>query len=281
MLKKSILILGVLGFMTGVVSTNVPKKKAILLVTFGTSVKRAMKAFDNIERKTKERFKSVEVRWAYTSQFIRKKLKKQGRVTLSPEEALKKLAVDGYTHVAAQSLHVIPGLEYDEVVKVVNSTRDFKYLKLGPPLLASSEDVKRVTGIMMQSIPEDRQKDDAVVFMGHGTHHRAGKVYDEVNMLLKGTNSNASLAVVEGHPEFDKVREFYRENNIKKTYMIPFMSVAGDHAMNDMAGDEEDSWKSKFQKDNVESVSVMKGMAENDEIVDVWLDHLDKVYKEL
>lgn len=261
-------------------------KKAILLVAFGTSDPEAVKSFENIERLTKKRFPGIPIKWAYTSSFIRKKLAKQGKVFDSPELALAKLAEEGYTHVAAQSLHTIPGAEYDElnavVVKTQNYPAMFQKLELGLPLLSNYMTARKVMAEMLKQIPKDRKAEDAVVLMGHGSeHHPSDLIYVAVASILNTMDKNVFLGTVEGHPDFDDVLADCRKNGIRKAYLMPFMSVAGDHAKNDLAGDEEDSWKSLFKKAGIETKCVLKGTAEFDAIANIWLDHLQAALEKL
>lgn len=259
-----------------------PKGKnmdAILLVTFGTSDQEAKKAFANIERLAKLEFPGYEIRWAYTSEMIRKKLAKQGESLLSPEDALATLKQDGFKSVYVQSLHIIPGEEFHQVVtQVVKFKKDFDKLSISPPLLNSMDDVKKSVRTMLSKVPSERKKEDAVLFMGHGSEkHPSDMIYVATAYALQSYDSNAYIATVEGNPKFDEILSVLKERKVKKAYVVPFMSVAGDHAKNDMAGDEPDSWKSILAKNGIESVPVMKGIAEYDEIVNIWLEHLEKI----
>ena len=260
-------------------------KKAILLVAFGTSVPKARKAFDNIARLTEKRFPDTDVRWCYTSQFIRKKLAKQGEKIDSPDEALVKLADAGVKEIALQSLHTIPGAEYDEVIKTVKLFRHTEAGKnctvvLGKPMLSSHADSEKVMGILLKDVPKERKPEDAVVDMGHGSaHHHSDLIYYAAHAILNEKDKHAYMGTVEGHPTIEDIVKWCKRDGIKKAYLIPFMSVAGNHAMNDMASEEEDSWKSILEKEGVQCVPVMKGTAEIDGIVNVWLDHLEDAIK--
>lgn len=255
------------------------KGPAILLVTFGTSVESAQKAFANIEKRVKAAFPKNELRWAYTSKIIRKKLEKEGKHLDSPEVAMAKLMEDGYTKVAVQSLHMIPGAEFHEIN--VN-TRLFAQMSGGIgkvmvslPLLVSDETMeKALKEVMTKVVPKERKAGEAVVLMGHGTHHPSDAIYSALMYKAQKMDANLYVGTVEGSPSFDEIKEMLIKNKIKKAYLIPFMTVAGDHAMNDMAGDEPDSWKSQLAKAGIESVPVMKGLAEFDGIVDMWIEQL-------
>ena len=258
-----------------------PMKKGILLVAFGTTVPEARKAFDNIEKCTRERFPGVEVRWAFTSSIIRKKLAAKGEKIDSIEEALERMQKDGFSDVYVQSLHTIAGVEYDETRDTLQKFRDrpvnFKTLVLGKPLLASYADLERTVKVMLASVPAGRKADEAVIFMGHGSaDHPSDLAYLAFQSVVNKLDGNAYMATVEGKPELADVIPDLKKKGIKKAYLIPFMSVAGDHAMNDMAGDGDESWKTILSKNGIETVPVMKGSAEIDGIVKIWLDHLEK-----
>ena len=115
---------------------------------------------------------------------------------------------------------------------------------LGYPLLATQEDIERTVAAILATIPVNRTKDEGVVLMGHGTHHPANAYYSALNFQLHLQDPNVIVGTVEGYPELDLVLQMLQQRNIKKVYLLPFMSVAGDHAKNDMASDDDDSWKS-------------------------------------
>jgi len=257
-----------------------PKKLAILLVTFGSSLPSAQVSFENIEKKTKAAHPGIPVRWAYTSHIIRKKLVKQGLHLDSPEVALAKLLDEGFTHVAVQSLHTIGGSEYHDLRRTVGAFKSmggFRRVILGYPLLATQEDMQRTVDAILGSIPEDRHKSDALVLMGHGSHHPSNAFYAALMFQLQLKDPNIFVGTVEGYPEVDIIKKMILKKKIKKAYLMPFMSVAGDHAKNDMAGDEDDSWKSFLTKAGIECVPILKGTAEYDSFVDIWVSHIGDI----
>ena len=253
------------------------KKVGILLVAFGSSEASAQVSFENIDEKVKKAYPGIPVRWAYTSHIIRKKLAKQGKVLDSPEVALARMQDEGFTHVAVQSLHTIGGAEYHDLRVTVGAFKrmgGFEKVILGYPLLATQEDMERTVAAVIKNIPAERQKSDAVVLMGHGTHHPSNAFYAALMFQLQLKDPNIFVGTVEGYPGVDLLQELMQKKQIKKAYLMPFMSVAGDHAKNDMAGDEADSWKSILTKAGIQCVPVLKGTAEFDEFVDIWVDHL-------
>jgi len=262
------------------------KGPAILLVTFGTSVPSAQAAFATIDKQVRAAFPQAEVRWAYTSKIIRKKLAKNGTVIDSPEMAMVRLMEDGYTQVAVQSLHMIPGAEFHEIH---NNTKlfgqmagGFAKVMVSPPLLVSDAAMDQViSAVSAQIVPKERRAEEAVVLMGHGTHHPSDAIYSALMYKMQQRDANMYIGTVEGHPTFAEVKAMLERKKIKKAYLIPFMTVAGDHALNDMAGEEPDSWKSQLAQAGIESVPVLKGLAEFDSIVALWIDNLKAVMNQM
>lgn len=254
-----------------------PKKVGILLVAFGSSEASAQVSFETIDQKVKQAYPQIPVRWAYTSHIIRAKLAKQGKHLDSPEVALAKMLDEKFTHVAVQSLHTIGGDEYHDLRRTVGAFKSlagFQRVILGYPLLATQEDMRRSVEAIFGIIPSERKAGEAVVLMGHGTHHPSNAFYAALMFQLQLQDPNVFVGTVEGYPEIDLIKELLLKKKIRKAYLMPFMSVAGDHAKNDMAGDEEDSWKSILTAAGIECVPVLKGTAEFDSFVDIWVDHL-------
>ena len=134
--------------------------------------------------------------------------------------------------------------------------------------------MKRAVDAVMRIIPKERKQNEAVVLMGHGTHHPANAFYAALMFQIQLRDPNIFVGTVEGYPDIDLIKEMLVNRKIKKAYLIPFMSVAGDHAKNDMAGDEDDSWKSILTKSGIECVPILKGTGEDKAFVDIWVDHI-------
>jgi sirohydrochlorin cobaltochelatase len=272
-----LLILSAIAAAAGGHGHKDPKKVGILLVAFGSSEASAQVSFENIDTKVKQAYPGIPVHWAYTSSIIRAKLAKSGQILDSPEVALARMRDEKFTHVAVQSLHTIGGSEYHDLRRTVGAFKlmgGFEKIILGYPLMATQKDIERTVDAILATIPKERRQDDAVVLMGHGTHHPSNAFYAALMFQLQLRDPNIFVGTVEGYPELDLIQELLIQKEIKKAYLIPFMSVAGDHAKNDMASDEEDSWKSVLTKAGFECVPILKGTAEYDEFVDIWVDHV-------
>ena len=271
--------------LAGAHGKTVSPKRGILLVAFGTSVPDAQKAFARIEARVKAAYPEIPVRWAYTSRIIRHKLARQGQSLDSPEMALARMMDEGFTHVAVQSLHTIAGEEFHDLRRNVmafgSMAGGFRQICVGLPLLGTEADLQRATKAMIGRIPADRRPSEAVVLMGHGTPHPANAFYAAMAYHFQQQDPNIFVGTVEGWPTIEQIRDGLKARRITKAYLIPFMSVAGDHAINDMAGDEKDSWKSILTAAGIACVPVMKGTAEYDEIVNIWVDHLGGILAQM
>ena len=183
-----------------------------------------------------------------------------------------------FTHVVVQSLHTIGGSEYHDLRRTVGAYKmmgGFQNIILGYPLMATQTDMERTVTAILNSIPKTRKKSEAVVLMGHGTHHPSNAFYASLMFQLQLKDPYIFVGTVEGYPEVSLIKDLMIQKNIRKAYLMPFMSVAGDHAKNDMASGEKDSWKSILTKVGIECVPVLKGTAEYDDFVDIWVDHIE------
>ncbi len=252
-------------------------KRAILVVSFGTSYADTRKVtIEACENAIKAAFPEYEIRRAFTSKTIIKILKERDNILVdTPEEALQKLQADGFSEVIVQPLHVIPGTEFHDVVAMVKQHESaFKTIRLGVPLLASTHDYMAVADALAMQLPE-MGANEAVVFMGHGTHHPANAAYPAFERVCEDKGlPHVFMGTVEGYPELEQVVRRLQKHNIEKVTLMPFMLVAGDHAQNDMAGDEEDSWKMRLKKEGVVVDIYLHGLGENAGIQDIYVQHV-------
>jgi sirohydrochlorin cobaltochelatase len=255
-----------------------PVKKGILLVAFGTSVPEARKAYDNIERMVKSDFPDIPVRWAYTSAMVRAKLAKQGQPLDSMETALAKMMDEQFTHVVVQSLHVIAGWEFYELQRNANAfgamAGGFDRITVSGPLLASQDDFAKVADALLANLPQARKPGEAVVYMGHGSSHSGNAGYPALMYYLQQRDPAVFMGTVEENPTIGDITSMLVARKIKSAYLMPFMAVAGDHAVNDMAGEDESSWKSTLTRAGIKCFPVLKGSAEFDGVASIWVAHL-------
>lgn len=282
MKKLSLFLVFILSFvvMTGCTqkASTDPAKKAILVVSFGTSYADTREVtIEATENRFKEEFADYDIVRAFTAQIIIDVLKDRDNIEVfNVEEALNDLKEKNYSSVIIQPLHVMNGAEYDELVggtKKFVEEKAFDELKISKPLLTSVEDYKETVASLEVQLPE-LQDNEAVVFMGHGTHHFANSTYAAMEYTLQDLgHKNVFMGTVEGYPGLDEVMNRLKENNIEKVTLMPFMLVAGDHANNDMGGDEDDSWKTQLKKAGYEVEVYMHGLGEVKGVQDIYLKH--------
>jgi sirohydrochlorin cobaltochelatase len=257
-------------------------KPAIVLAAFGTTTA-AFDTYNHFETKVKERFPEYEIRWAFTSRKVRQKLaQEKGQKLNDLGTTLRELKAAGYTRVAIQSLHIVPGEEWDK--KIVQVSREIPGLKvaLGKPLLSSPQDQERVLQSVAQTFPKDL-KDTAVVLMAHGSPVPEGeKAYLAFERLLRSRYQNVFLGAVEDKPTKEEAFEAVKKADPASVLLMPFMFVAGEHVAKDMLGDAPESWKSELLKQKAYRIEgVKKGLGYQDGIIAIYLDHLDQALKSL
>lgn len=259
-------------------------KPAIVLAAFGTTTA-AFDTYNHFETKVKERFPGYEIRWAFTSRKVRHKVaEEKGRKLNDLATTLRELKAAGYTRLAIQSLHIVPGEEWDK--KVVQVSREIPGLKvaLGKPLLSSPQDQARVLQVLAQTFPKDL-KHTAVVLMAHGSPSPEGTAtYLAFNRLLRARypQQNVFLGTVEGTPGKAEAFAAVKQANPAAVVLMPFMFVAGEHVAKDMLGDAPESWKSELLRQKAYRVEGIKqGLGYQDGIIAIYLDHLDQALKSL
>lgn len=286
-MNKTFSLLVVMMLLIGAVIPGLAKeapKKTILVVSFGTSYNetRAL-TLDAIEEAVAKRYPDWDVRRAYTAQTIIDILEKRDGLKIDNViEAMERLVSDGVKELVIQPTLVMPGYEYDDIVNEVTSYLDkFEKAAIGKPLIYYNEDYDAVVDALVSAIPEIGKEDTAVVLMGHGSHHFANATYAALDYILHAKGyENVFVGTVEGVPTIDQVIANVTAFGAKKVIQYPFMIVAGDHANNDMAGDEEDSWTTLFTKAGFEVENRLVGLAQNEAIVEMILTHLEATIKE-
>ncbi|MCT4660354.1 MAG: sirohydrochlorin cobaltochelatase [Tissierellales bacterium] len=247
-------------------------KKGILVVSFGTSYKETReKCIESIEHAIGSNYPEYEIRRAFTSNMIIKKLKERDGIYIdTPLEALEKMVSDGFENIHVQPLHVIPGFEYEKVTNAVVKIKHKSNISIsvGSPLLNKEEHYDEMIEALMSRLPNEKSK-EGVLLMGHGTDHFANACYSMLQNKISDVRGDVIIANVEGYPEIDDVIEDIEEKFSKMTLM-PLMIVAGDHAINDMAGDE-DSYKTMLSERNIETDCILEGLGQNEGIQDIFV----------
>ena len=249
-------------------------KKAILAVSFGTSYPDTLrKTIAATEQALAEAFPDWEVRRAFTSGMIIRKLKERDGVEIeNVHQAMHRLEEEGYTHVAVQSTHVMHGEEYEKMLSQLEPYRMRMKISVGMPLLHSEEDYLSVAKALLNWLPT-LDADEALVLMGHGTTHFANSAYAQMEHMLQAHCDRVYLATVEGYPTLDSVeRQLAKRPEIRRLMLAPFMLVAGDHARNDMSGDE-DSWAEQLKQAGYTVRCILQGLGECSAIRELFVEH--------
>ena len=242
----------------------------LLVVSFGTSFNDSRaEDIKGIEDALAEAYPDWSVRRAFTAQIIINHVEaRDDEVIDNMQQALDRAVENGVKNLVVQPTHLMHGAEYDEMTEAINGYKDkFESVAIAEPMLGEVGDDATVINddkkAVAQAITDEACKEagfdsmdaaaeagTAFVFMGHGTSHTANITYDQMQTQMENLGfKNAFIGTVEGKPEdtaCDKVIEKVKEAGYKNVVLRPLMVVAGDHANNDMAGDEEDSWKSQF-----------------------------------
>lgn len=251
--------------------------KVILVVSFGTSYNnnRAL-TIGAIEDNIRENFPDYDIRRAFTSQMVINILKKRDGLAIdNVKEALERAVADGVKTLIIQPTHIMDGTEYHYKImdSLVGFEDKFEHLEVGNPLLITDEDFEDL--IKSITSKSDRDEDTAICYMGHGSPAESNKVYSKLQSMLneKGYN-NYYIGTVEAEPTFDDVLAMIKKENYSKILLKPLMVVAGDHAQNDMAGDDEDSWKSMFITNGYDVECVVEGLAQSSDILEMYIKHV-------
>lgn len=267
-----------------------PNKDAILVMSFGTTYPETRaKTIEATVKQIQEAHPNTKVMLAFTSHIIIDRVKANEGISIpTPEEALNQLKAEGYTRVALTSLDVIPGMEYnyDTAVYDIHKT-DFKKMTMGTPLMywmgqeGQRDDVEDAMKVLSSQIPE-LGTNDAVLIMAHGTPDPANAYYsvmqDRLNELYNG---KVFIYTVEGKPNLEDVISKLKAQDIKNVTLMPLMMVAGDHANNDMAGEEEDSHKSILVKEGFNVQTYIHGIGENENIRQLFVDRANEAWNAL
>ena len=250
---------------------------AILVVSFGTSHNDTReKTIDRIEARLQESYPNCRIYRAWTSDTIRKKLEGRDAVHIdSVQEAFARMKKEGVRRVTVQPTHVMNAIENDKMCEQVRlAEADFEEIKTGDALFVTEKDkeeIVKILGEYWSSVP----KDELIIFMGHGTSHEANAVYDQLDESLKAEgHDNMYVGTVESLPTLEMIMERIGSLDVKKVHLAPFMIVAGDHAKNDMAGDEEDSWGSRLKSEGYEVECHIIGLGELEGIQNMFVRHV-------
>ncbi len=250
--------------------------KAILAVSFGTAYEETRKkTIEAIEADLAAAFPQRKLYTAWTSGMILRKLKKLGQETRDTlEEALARMERDGVTDLLVQPTFLQAGYEMGLVKETLEKWRDrFSRLALGTVLVEGPSDLDTLARALEAHFSHIGSE-DALVLMGHGSEGADFYPYEKLTEAFRRDGrDHFCVGTVEFDPGIEPALELVRSRKPRKTFLAPLMIVAGDHAVNDMAGDEPDSWKNRLEALGTKTECILKGLGEYPEVRELFVRH--------
>ena len=257
----------------------------LLVISFGTSYNDSRRlTIGAIEDAMEKAFPDWSVRRGFTSQIIIDHVKdRDGEVIDNVGEALDRAVENGVKNLVIQPTHLMDGLEYNDVVNEVAQYADaFESVTIGAPLLTTDEDFQTVAQALVDATASYDDGKTAICYMGHGTEAASNGVYARMQQVLTdGGHTNYFVGTVEASPSVDDVLALVKEGGYERVILRPMMIVAGDHANNDMAGGEEDSWNTIFEEAGYEVECVVEGLGQLEAIQNLIVAHAQAAIAEI
>jgi len=294
----SLALMTLFGVSHAAASTARQDVDAVVIASFGTSYPEALKAILTIDKEMKKEFPEAEIKHAFTSNIIRGIWRKRADDTAwkkanpdtpawlyevkGPLATFGELQEEGKKRVVVQTTHIYAGEEYLDLEAYVDAVagietlrakwKPFSFMRLGRPALGKAglhpeyhEDIEEAAKTLSGDVAKAKKMGAVLVYMGHGNDIFPTSMYAEFEKAMNKMYPEVTTIVgnVEGYPGLEEVEMALKHMSVKKVYMKPFMVVAGDHARNDMAGDEDDAWKTIFEKMGIKVTCELKGLGEN------------------
>ncbi|MBQ8486199.1 MAG: sirohydrochlorin cobaltochelatase [Prevotella sp.] len=253
-----------------VCAQDLVSEQALLMVHFGTTYDDTrQKTIDAINEKARQTFKGWQVREAYSSPRVMKRLAERGIRKDAPVDALLRLRGEGCRRVIVLPSFVIDGREMDMLRSEVDRVRPFfDSISVCTPLLYSAADCERVCRILVNRHPASKAKREHVLFVGHGTEGPATALYSQLDYMLKADgHDNYHVATIEGYPTQDTAIRELKARKARRVTLVPLLFVAGDHASNDIKVD----WKEELERQGFSVAVSLEGLGEVPEIQDLYI----------
>ena len=245
---------------------SIMSKRAIMAVSFGTSYEETRKlTIERFEKTLGEHFDNAPVYRAWTSGMImRKILKRDDMKVNNVSEALEQIKADGFDEILVQPSHILEGIEYAKIVAQLEA------------LLHDEASLVEV-GAALADIFSFVEDEDALVLMGHGSDHEVDDVYLKLeNQLGSIGHKNFIVGTIEGELDIERAISKLGELKPRKVWLVPLLFVSGDHALNDIGGDDEDSCKIMIRDAGFDVECIIKGLGEYQQIIDILLRRADE-----
>ena len=252
--------------------------RRVIAVSFGTSFPETREAaIGGIEEALSEALGGEPVYRCFTSGMVIRHIQSSEGIEIDdPRNALERAEQDGVTDLLIQPTHVLKGAEYRKFMNVLDDFKDrFERVEVGDPLLSTEEDLEALCRELQLSIDNLQEKADAVVLVGHGSETEADQVYEKLQQkLIRNCGTNVYVGTLESAPGVEEIRnKLQKDPGIHRVVLLPLMVVAGDHAVHDIAG-EENSWKSILTAAGYEVQVLLKGLGEYPGIQKMYVEHL-------
>ena len=250
---------------------------AMVLAAFGTTCVQEEKLILPIQKMLQQQRPDVDIFVAFTSPFVTADKLEKGQTSKSLTQTLMTLPACGYTHVAVQSLHVVPGLEFDAVC---DTTRHFaqtantiQRVCTGYPLIHNDASVKRLARELADDLPPERQPGEAVVFVGHGTKHASGALlYPALQGYLWQHDPSLFVGTLEGNLNTHAILAMLRIQGLRKVWLVPLLACCGAHARQDIFG-EKYSWQNSIEEGGLNGIPVEKALLERPGVAAMWVEN--------
>lgn len=272
-MKQLIITLCLLG--TSLFSAAQTEKAALLITHYGTSdAETRAKTLDVITQEAQAAFPQLEVREAYISPIVRRKLDKEGIHKDSPTDALLKLRAEGFRKVYIQSTTLIEGSEMTSVRRDADQVRPFfQEVSVGNPLLYSVEDCEKLIALLTA---EEAGKKEAIVYIGHGNQLPSTATYAMLDYMMKTSGKKQfHVSTIEGYPTQESTLVQLRENRPKSVTLVPLLLVCGNHSKEDIAG----VWKPQLEEQGYQVNVRMQGLGENPAVRQLYMEHIRAMMK--
>ena len=281
---------------------------AIILASFGTTVPSAVKSIINIQQKVQAAFPEVPVSVTFTSNIIRKVWKKRQAEAqkwldqgIPPEVLYVKniittfgdLREEGYRDIVVQPTHMFFMEQSHDLAQYVEAMRSIQTIKekwrpfnkiaLGRPALGTignqyeyRKDLEKALKTLAPDVALARKNKAILVYMAHGNEHWSVGIYGEAAKMMGELYPDVTTCIgaVEGYPGLEDISGCLKTTDSKKVVLKPFMIVAGDHALNDMAGNGEDAWKNILTRRGFDVIPVLEGLGSNDDFANLFVEHI-------
>ncbi len=261
------------------------KDTFILLVFFGTTkIEIINKNLKGLQREVENRFSDCDVDICFTSSILVKKLEEKNVFIKHLDQSIVEVVEKGYKNIIIQPLHIIPGKEYNKILKAVDLIREefsfqnklddfFPNIKVSTPLLYEELDYKIVIDILSKKIEENTSGDRVLIFMGHGTTHKADIYYRRLNNELGKKYKNVFITTYESG--VSSVSDILKRLSIRKVTLASFFLISGKHVNLDMINGEK-SWKNELVRLGYEVDTIKEGLIEDKDIREIFIEKLVK-----